>query len=85
MRGSRYEAPYNRPMYIVAIAWLYVTLLVAAMEHTLLAGVMGFCFYGLLPVALLLWLGGFSSRRRRRLLANQGPHPRDAENTKGDQ
>jgi hypothetical protein len=72
-------------MYIVAIAWLYVTLLVAAMEPTLLAGVMGFCFYGLLPVALLLWLGGFSSRRRRRLLADQGAHARDAENAKGDQ
>lgn len=62
-------------MYIVAIGWLYVTLLVAAGEPTIFAGVISFLFYGLLPGILLLWLGGSKARRQRRahreLLANQ--------------
>ncbi len=72
-------------MYIVAIAWLYVTLLVAATEATVVTGILSFCFYGLLPVALLLWLGGHSARRRRRLLADQGAHAGDREDPKNDQ
>ncbi|HMV00978.1 MAG TPA: hypothetical protein PKD04_07835 [Rhodocyclaceae bacterium] len=63
-------------MYVIAIAWLYVTILVAATESSVVAGVVGFCFYGLLPVALLLWLGGYSARRRRSL-ADQGTHSGD--------
>ncbi len=62
-------------MYIVAIGWLYVTLLVAANEPTVVAGVISFLFYGLLPCSLLMWLGGTKSRRQRRAhresLANQ--------------
>ena len=53
-------------MYIIAIGWLYVTLLVAANEPTVLAGVISFLFYGLLPSGLLLWLGGSKARRQRR-------------------
>jgi membrane protein implicated in regulation of membrane protease activity len=51
-------------MYIVAIAWLYVTILMAASEATLVAGVLSFIFYGFLPLALLLWLFGTPQRRR---------------------
>ena len=51
-------------MYIVAIAWLYVTALMAASEPTLVAGLLTFVFYGLLPLALLLWLVGTPMRRR---------------------
>jgi hypothetical protein len=51
-------------MYIVAIAWLYVTILMAASEATLVAGVLSFVFYGFLPLALLLWLFGTPQRRR---------------------
>ena len=35
-------------MYIIAIGWLYVTLLVAANEPTIIAGIISFLFYGLL-------------------------------------
>lgn len=52
-------------MYIVAIAWIYVTLLMAATETTLVAGVATFLVYGLAPLALLLWLTGTPLRRRR--------------------
>ncbi|ACT50947.1 hypothetical protein [Methylovorus glucosotrophus] len=54
-------------MYIVAIAWLYVTVLMAATEPSLVAGILTFVFYGLLPCALLLWLFGTPQRRRRKL------------------
>ncbi len=53
-------------MYIVAIAWLYVTLLMAATEPSLVRGVLTFVFYGLGPLALLLWPMGGPRRRRDR-------------------
>ncbi|MDQ3196727.1 MAG: hypothetical protein ACR2FI_10680 [Burkholderiales bacterium] len=53
-------------MYIVAIAWLYVAVLMAATEENLVAAAMTFLCYGLLPLALLLWLVGTPERRRRR-------------------
>jgi hypothetical protein len=51
-------------MYIVAIAWLYVTLMMAVTEKSITAGVLTFVFYGLLPCALLVWLIGTPARRR---------------------
>lgn len=52
-------------MYVIAIAWLYVTVLMAATEPNLTAGVLTFVCYGLLPLALLLWLFGTPQRRRQ--------------------
>ena len=53
-------------MYIVAIAWLYVTLMMAATESSVVAGVLTFLFYGLLPCALFIWLFSTPQRRRNR-------------------
>lgn len=53
-------------MYVIAIAWLYVTLLMAATETSLTAGVLTFVFYGLAPLALFLWLFGTPQRRRNK-------------------
>lgn len=53
-------------MYIIAIAWLYVTLLMAATEPSITAGILTFLFYGLLPCGLLLWLLGTPQRKRKR-------------------
>ena len=50
-------------MYIIAIAWLYVTVLMAATEKTITAGLLTFMFYGLVPCALLLWILGVNHRR----------------------
>lgn len=50
-------------MYIIAIAWLYVTVLMAATEKTITSGLLTFVFYGLLPCALLLWILGVKHRR----------------------
>ena len=50
-------------MYIIVIAWLYVVILMAATEKSLVAGLLTFVFYGLLPCALLLWILGVKHRR----------------------
>ena len=54
-------------MYVIAIGWLYVTLLMAATEANLTAGILTFILYGAAPLALLLWLFGTPQRRRKRL------------------
>lgn len=53
-------------MYVIAIGWLYVTLLMAATEPNLTAGVLTFLVYGLAPLALFLWLFGTPQRNRAR-------------------
>lgn len=73
-------------MYIVAIAWLYVTLMMAITEPSFVAGVLTFVFYGLLPCALLLWLIGTPQRKRNRLrvLADQELDQQDRPDTQRD-
>lgn len=56
-------------MYIIAIGWLYVVVLMAATEHSVVAGLMTFVFYGLLPCAVVLYLMATPARRRRRAMA----------------
>jgi heme A synthase len=58
-------------MYVIAIGWLYVTLLMAATEANLTAGVLTFGFYGLAPLALFLWLFGTPQRRRNQAAAQK--------------
>ncbi|PKO24832.1 MAG: hypothetical protein CVU35_07275 [Betaproteobacteria bacterium HGW-Betaproteobacteria-8] len=65
-------------MYIVAIAWLYVTLLMAFTESSITAGILTFLFYGLLPCALFIWIVGTPQRRRNRLRAAQHSAERQA-------
>lgn len=58
-------------MYIVAIAWLYVVLMMALTENSVVAGVATFALYGLAPLALFLWLVGTPQRRRNRRSAGE--------------
>lgn len=56
-------------MYIVPLAWLYVALMMAVAEAThskgtLLGATITFVLYGLVPVALVVYLMGAPSRRR---------------------
>lgn len=53
-------------MYIVAIGWLWVALMMAVTEPSLTAGLLTLLFYGLAPLALFLWLVGTPARHRRR-------------------
>ena len=58
-------------MYIMAIGWGYVALMMALAEATnvngsLLGAMLTFVCYGLMPVGLLLYVLGRPARRRRR-------------------
>lgn len=75
-------------MYIIAIAWLYVTVLMAATEKSLVAGLLTFIFYGLIPCAILLWILGAKHRRFKATLQqsrDQDMHEPNRDNTKSDQ
>lgn len=67
-------------MHIVALAWMFVVLLWALAEATAPQGsLLGAFFtlvgYGLLPLALVLYLMGTPMRRRARLAAETQPEP----------
>jgi len=56
-------------MYIVIIAWLYVTLMMAVAEATnstgtVLGAIFTFLLYGVLPLALVVYLLNTPARRR---------------------
>ena len=58
-------------MYLIIIAWLYVTLLMALAEAfstqgTVLGAIITFVFYGLLPMSLVAYLMGTPMRRKAR-------------------
>jgi hypothetical protein len=61
-------------MYLVVIGWLYVVLMMAVAEAlstqgSVLGAVITFLFYGLLPVVLIIYIGGTAHRRRARQAA----------------
>jgi uncharacterized membrane protein len=59
---------YAEPMHVVLVAWLYVALMVAATEPSLVGSVMSFSFYGLLPAAIIAYIGTSGQRKKRRRL-----------------
>jgi len=59
-------------MYLIVIAWLYVTLLMALAEAfstqgTVLGAIITFLLYGALPMALVVYIMGTPLRRKERL------------------
>ncbi len=61
-------------MYLIAIAWIYVVVMMAVAEAlstqgTVLGAVITFVLYGLLPVALLMYILGAPRRTRERKAA----------------
>lgn len=66
-------------LYIIAIAWIYVVVLMAATEPNFTAGVMTLLGYGVFPLALFVWLFGTPQRRRNQALrvADQQADQRD--------
>lgn len=58
-------------MYLVAIAWMYVVLMMAVAEATssvgsLLGAVVTFLMYGALPLSIVLYIMATPARRRAR-------------------
>jgi biotin transporter BioY len=58
-------------MYIVAIAWLYVVLMMSITERSPIAGVMTFLLYGVFPLTIVLYLMGTPQRKRNRQMAKK--------------
>ncbi len=52
-------------MYIIAIGWIWVVFMMSITESSIVAGLMTFVFYGILPCGLLMYLLGTPARRRR--------------------
>ena len=68
-------------MYIVIIAWLYVTLMMAVAEATntngtILGAVFTFLLYGVLPLSLVVYL--MNTPARRRVLKEREAQAQDA-------
>jgi len=73
--------PTAHPMYIVIIAWLYVTLMMAVAEATnttgtVLGAVFTFLLYGVLPLSLVVYL--MNTPARRRVLKEREAQAREA-------
>ncbi len=65
-------------MYMVVIAWIFVALVIAAGQTSVVAGVLSFVFWGIVPLALLLWLIGTPARlraKRARMAATEQQQP----------
>ena len=65
-------------MYLVAIAWAYVAVTMAAAEAlspqgTLLGALITLLLYGVLPLGLLFYIFGTPGRRRRQRAAASAP------------
>ena len=81
-------------MHLVAIAWLYVVLMMAVAEATsnqgtLLGAVFTLLLYGLLPLSIVLYLMNEPARRRARrtrdAVASAGlPEPDGRDHAPGD-
>jgi hypothetical protein len=56
-------------MWIVAIGWSYVVILMAATETSIVAGVMTFLVYCMIPLSILFYLTGAKRRHARRMAA----------------
>lgn len=69
-------------MYLVPIAWLYVTVMMAVVEATssngtVLGAIVTFVLYGLLPVSLVMYLMGTPGRRRAQRAREKADAPVD--------
>lgn len=68
-------------MYLVVIAWLYVTLMMAVAEATspvgsVLGAIVTFVLYGLLPLSILVYILGTPARKRKLLRRAQAARAR---------
>jgi len=58
-------------MHIVVLAWTYVVLMMAITEDSVTAGIMTFLLYAVLPLTIILYVGGAGKRKRRRAEAEE--------------
>jgi hypothetical protein len=68
------------PVYIVAIGWLYVVIMMAVTEPGFISAATTLLCYGILPLGLFLWILGTPQRRRKAAsvhTADEKPDQRD--------
>ena len=75
-------------MYLVAIAWIYVVLMMAVAEAlssqgSLLGALITFVLYGVLPLSIVLYIGATPARRRARRAA-ESAQPDGGSHAAGD-
>jgi hypothetical protein len=63
-----------RDMHLIAMAWIYVVLMMAVVEAvssqgTVLGALFTFLLYGALPLAIVLYIGSTPARKRARRAA----------------
>jgi hypothetical protein len=71
-------------MWIVAVAWIYVVGLMAITEPNVVAGIMTFLGYCVLPLSILYYLSGSKRRRLRNAEAARQRASADAAGDSGD-
>jgi hypothetical protein len=73
-------------MYIVAIGWAYVILMMAITASSIGKALAILVFLGVLPIALFVYVADGPRRRRRSMtMADQGADQRNAADTHSDQ
>jgi hypothetical protein len=70
-------------MWIVAIGWIYVVILMAATETSVIAGIMTFLIYCMIPLSILFYLTGSKRRHARRMAAAAKASRGDADSDGG--
>ncbi len=76
-------------MHLIAIAWIYVVLMMALAEAmssqgTVLGAVITFVLYGLLPLGLVLYIVATPARKRARQAAEASRAPDASGHAPGD-
>lgn len=52
-------------LYLIAIAWIYVVLYMSITESSVVAGIMTFIFYCIIPLSLVIYVLRSPARKRQ--------------------
>jgi hypothetical protein len=55
-------------LHIVALGWMYVVLMMSITEVSVVAGIMTFLMYGVVPLSIILYLMATPHRKRMRAI-----------------
>jgi hypothetical protein len=71
-------------LYIIAIGWTYVVLIMAVTAKSFVAGALTFIFYGLLPLGIVFYIT-LKQLRRSRMVAQERLNQPDRADAQPDQ